>query len=520
MKENTESQSAEKPRFYGAVAKIGLVWGLLREGANSLLMLPTAMILARLLSPDEMGVAAAAFFFMQLCARITQFGFGVSLVRTKELTNDHVSSVFVVSLAMGILAWGALTLAAPAAGAFMRSTDAGALLPYAAITFLLMPFGTVPTALLSRDMRYRDSSTSDWVATTIECTTAIAFAWNGHSFWSLVYGRLAGDSARALCRAWMARWVPRLRFRRSALEDTFSLGAGIYVKNLLDFTAHNIDNVLVGRVLGTTALGYYDKAFTTMHRLTARIIVAGPGVSFRIFALIHEEPERFRRAYRKVVLSISLLGYPAITGMIATAPQLIEVLFGRPWLPAVVPFQILCVAAFPRLLNAYASTATQAKGQIWSEVKRQALFTLLLITCVWSLSHWGISGAALGVLLATTVMTVMLHSLLRRLADLSWREMLEPQLAGVVCSAGIAVVVVVSRAVVRSFVPDPAAIVIFAGCATLACIYYALFLVFAPFPEVRLILIESIQDLLPGLAKRLPKSLSVSNRATAHVSTT
>jgi len=75
-------KSLEKRRFYGKLAKVGVVWGFLREGGNSLLLLPTAMILARLLTPREAGVAAAATFFMQLCARLTQLGCGVSLVRT------------------------------------------------------------------------------------------------------------------------------------------------------------------------------------------------------------------------------------------------------------------------------------------------------------------------------------------------------------------------------------------------------------------------------------------------------
>ena len=509
------SESTEKRRFYGALAKIGLVWGLVREGGNSLLLLPSAIILARLLSPEEMGIAAAAFFFMSLCTRLTQFGFGVSLVRTKDLTPDHVSSVFVSSLAMGLVAWAALRLGAPAAGAFLRSADAAAILPVAAWTFLIMPFGTVPTALLSRDMRYRDSSSSDWFATFIESATAIVLAWNGWSYWSLVYGRLAGDGSRALCRAGMTRWRPRLRFYAAAMRDTFSFGVGVYAKNLLDFTAQNVDNLIVGRVLGMTALGFYDKAFQTMHRFTMRIAIGGPSVSFRIFALIHEDPERFRRAYRKVILSITLLGFPIITGMIIAAPQLIEVLFGRQWLPAVLPFQILCVAAYGRLLNSYASTATQAKGQIWSEVRRQALFSAVLIGAVWALAHYGVAGAALGVLLATCAMTAMLQALILRLSGMTWRDLVEPQLPGVICSAGLAVVVVLSQAAIYA-IGDPGALVVLAVSAAAGGLFVLAFLLWVPITEVRLVVEESVADLVPQLSKWLPRRIS-KNAAPASV---
>ncbi len=163
-------------------------------------------------------------------------------------------------------------------------------------------------------------------------------------------------------------------FTRQAAREVLSFGAGIYVKTLLEYGSQNLDNLIVGRVLGVTALGYYDKAFATMMRLSTRLNLNGPAISFRLFALMQEDRERFRRGYRKIILSATLLGYPVMTGLIVAAPELIRVLFGERWSPATVPFQVLCAVAMLRILNAYASTATQAMGRIWSEVGRQFLF--------------------------------------------------------------------------------------------------------------------------------------------------
>ena len=494
---------AEKRKSYGKIAKVGVVWGFIREAGTSMIILPTSMILARLLTPEEAGIAAAAAFFMQLCARLTQFGFGASLVRSRTVTPQHLSSVFTVNLAIGFLAWGALTLFAPAAGAFLRSTDAGALLPTAALAFLIMPFGTVPTAIMSREMRHVQGATSEWVGVVMESVVAVLLAGFGFSFWSLVYARLAADSSRAVCRLIMTRWFPRIGFSLSAMREMFSFGAGMYSKHLLDFSAQNIDNLVVGRMLGMTALGFYDKAFTTMHKLTRKLNLAGPAVSFRIFAMIHDEPERFRRAYRKVILSATLVGYSLVTGMIVTAPQLIEVLFGPKWLPAVAPFQVLCAAAYLRLLNTYASTATQAKGQIWSEVKRQGLFTVLLLLSVAFFSRWGITGAAFGVLLSTILMTVMLQILVHRLTKLSWWDLCSPQIPGTVCAAGLAALLGLVLAGARAFAPATPAIVLLLLSMAAGTLYYVAFLKLCPFPEVRSIVRETAIDLAPGIAKRL-----------------
>ena len=498
------SKRSEKKSSYGKVAKVGVLWGFLREGGNSLLLLPTSMILARLLTPQEAGVAAAAGFFMQLCARVTQVGFGASLVRAKQITSAHVSTVFVVNLGIGALSWAALTALAPLTGSFLRSPDAAQLLPVAALGFLVMPFATVPTALMARDMRFSESATSDWIANITETTSAIVLAWNGFSFWSLIYGRLAGDSMRALLRIWMSGWRPSLHFSRAALNDMLSFSVGFYVKNILEFGVQNLDNLVVGRTLGMASLGLYDKAFQTAHKFTSKMNLSGPSVSFRIFSLIHEEPERFRKAYRKVMLSTTLLGYPLLSALIITAPQLILVLFGPKWVAATVPFQILCASNIFKLLNIYASSATQAKGQIWLEVKRQALFVTILVIAVSFMSRWGITGAAIGVMSATVTMTIMLQTLVKRLTGLSWRDMLEPQVPAVTCASGMIAVEALTLALVRGVSPTATPIVLMGACIATAAIYYLAFLLFVPFVEVRALVHETVVDMAPAVARRLP----------------
>lgn len=490
-------------RHYGKLAKVGLVWGVVRQAGSSALLLPTSMALARLLTPAEAGVAAAAYFFMQLGARLTQFGFGVALVRVKELRPDHTSSVFVLNLTMGLLACLTLSLAAPAVGRFFDSPEAGRLLPVASLGYLVMAFGTVPTALLSRDMRYRDSTTSEWLGTVTDAAVSVGLAWLGFSYWSIVYGHLAGDSARGLSRAVAARWLPSLRVSRSAMREMFSFGSGIYARNVLEYCAQNLDNLIVGRLLGVTALGFYDKAFSTMSRLMSRINLAGPSVSFRVFALIHEDRERFRRGYRKVILTVTLVGYPILSGLIVAGPEVIEVLFGPRWLPAVEPFQVLCGAGMFRLLNTYASSATQAKGQIWSEVRRQVLFVAVLILAVGVGTTWGIVGAAWGVFGATVVMSGLLHRLVRRLTGLRWQDMLMPQVPGSVAALGVALSVSGVRLAVIRWYPGTNVFILLVLCIAAAVLMYLAFLRFSRFGEVRALIRETIEDLSPRYRQRM-----------------
>jgi len=482
---------------------MSLLWAFLREATNSLIVFPMSMVLARLLSPGEFGIAAISYVFLALGARLTQFGLNVSLIRLKHVRPEHASTVFVVSLALGATAWGTLTALAPWIGAFVRSEEASRIIPIGGLTFLISAVGVVPNTLLSRDMRYRELAWCEWIGTITNAVVAMLLAWNGFSFWSIVYGLLAAEGAQALAKLHFSRWRPSMRFSLAALRELFSFGAGVYVRNLLEYAAQNIDNLLVGRLLGVDALGVYDKAYSLVSRMIARINLAGPSTSFRIFALIHEDRERFRRAYRKVVLAVTLVGYPILTALILVAPELIEVLFGRRWMPTVLPFRILCGAGMLRLLNTYASTATQAKGMIWSEVGRLAISTTLLAASVAALCRWGVGGAAAGVLGATVVTTVLMQHLTRRLAELRWRDLVGPQVPGVVCSMGLAMVVSLTRLLLERWWASPLPVTTLLVSTAAAATYYVAFVLFSGFAEVREVVLETLDDLAPFMARKI-----------------
>ncbi len=493
-------QVAER-KLYGRIAKVGAIWSFVRASGGQLIAIPTVMIMARLLSPEEFGIAATAAFFSMLTSRISKLGLNAALVRVKDLHEEHKASVLLLNLAVGVLMYLALRLSAPAIAAFYHSPETGEILPVVALNFLVVPFGSVSAALISRQMRFRAGAASQWASGITYSTTGIALAWNGFSFWSIVYAQLAANIALTATRLSLGRWRPRLGFSTRALGEVLPFGAGIYVKRLLDYSSQHLDSLVVGRVLGMTALGFYDKARGTMSRLLTRFTLA-PDVSFRIFALIQEDPERLRRAYGKVILSMSLVGYPLFATLIVVAPQFIVVAFGDQWVPATLPFQILCAAGALRLLNTYASSIIQATGLIWSEVWRKMLYATLIVVGTLILSRRGLVGAAVAVLGATLVITVLMQHLVRQIAGLRWRDLLAPQMPGFLCGIGLTVTLTTTASQMRTFFSvDPAPWQFLGIQVTTAALFFTAFVLFAPFTAVRELAHEVVSDFAPGLAR-------------------
>jgi len=487
--------------FYGRTAKVGAVWSMMRQGGNELIGLPVSMIMARLLSPQDFGIAAASTFFVRLATRLSQLGLSASLLRVKDLRPEHASSVYVVSQSMGLITFAALYSASPFVGQFFRSREAGDLLSLAALVFVISPIGTVPAALMSRRMQFRYSALADWTDTIVGAVVTVFFALRGFAFWSIVYGNLVAVSARVLLQLYLSGWRPSFWFSPQALRDLLSIGLALQTKRLLEYASSNVDNLVVGRVLGMAGLGLYDKAFTSMNKIVVRLTLGQ--AAFRIFSIIHEDGERFRRAYSRLILSITVLGYPVLTGCVVVAEPLFRILYGDQWLSAVLPFRVLCIGGALQLLNAYAAQANEAAGNVWRQARRQAIGTALVVVgAAVGGACWGVTGAACGVLAATVVLGVAMQALVREATGLSWRGMLAPQAPGATCAVLLAGVLLATSAVLRVLVEEPQAWQMLMAQATTGGVFYASFLLLGPFPAVRNVVFETLDDLAPAGAVR------------------
>jgi PST family polysaccharide transporter len=489
-----------RPESYSRLAKTGVLWqygSALTEVVN----IPATMVMARLLAPQDFGIVAAATFFSRLAARLMSFGFNQALIQLKEIRPEHHSSVFVVNLLTGALLWAGLTAAAPWLGAMLGIAETAQVLPILGLGFVLDAIGSVPNALMIRELRLWKGAVTGWIAAIALSGTGIALALNGFGYWSLIYASLAGTVAQTLAITLLTRWRPRLTFSLAAMREVFSFGMGVHAKRLLDYAALNLDNLVVARVLDVASLGLYDKAFTLVNKVVNQLNVGGTGVSFRIFAVIRDERERFRQAYCKVLMTATLISFPILSACIVSAPELIGTLYGDAWLPAVLPFQILCAAGMLRILNQYASSAAQATGWVWSEVWRQAIYTIMIVGGIVAFSRWGLAGAAGAIFVSTATMTVLMHTMLMRATGLTAGRLLRAQMPGVVCSGALVLALLATSAAMRASVPGAAPWLLLGAQVAIGSLAYLAFLFFSRFKEVRSLVNETVAEFAPGLGR-------------------
>jgi O-antigen/teichoic acid export membrane protein len=484
-------------KSYGKTAKMSAVFDFGGRIIGQATMFVISIALARLLTPADFGITTAARFFIVLSTRVTQLGLNVALVRMKEIRPEHSSSVFVVNLVMGVIAFFTLYVASPFVGRWFSSGDVAAVLPVAALVFLISPFGAVPAAMLTRNLEYRKSTAIGLLDLTAGSVLTLLLAYLGFGYWSLVCGALAGTALSTAAKLYASPWKISFRFSRRAFQDTIGFGLGFQAKQLLIFAASNLDNVVVGRLLGVTALGFYDKAYGLMRQLTDRMTF--DGALMRIFSAINDEPARFRNALVKGTQATTLLTFPFLCFSGVAAHDLILVLFGPQWLAAAGPFQILSGVGALRSAMRATHAANESLGLVWLQTAQNLAYVVVVVIGVSLGTRWGITGAAAGVVPGVLVGMVVGVHLLTTHSTVTVSDLWSAVWPAVFKSAVMGAVVLGVGAWLHSL--DVAPWLVLGVMLLTAGTTYGMLLLWTPFPTVASLLSESVDDLAPWIRR-------------------
>jgi O-antigen/teichoic acid export membrane protein len=301
-------------------------------------------------------------------------------------------------------------------------------------------------ALLRRQMRFSVQSAIDLVSLVLGIAAAVTSAWLGAGYWALVYQQLV-QQAVAAAGAWLAcGWRPGPPAGFAGVRPLILFGSGLTRFNVLNYLSRNLDNVIIGRVAGATALGLYVKAYALLMLPVDRI--RGPVSSVVVPALsrLQHDDIRFERYFLKAMTSVVALGMPVVAFSFVFAEDAILVVLGPQWRDSITLFRVLAPAAFLETFNTVGSWACLPLGKSRRLIRWQMFATLVMVTSFLIGVRWG----ALGVAGAFTASTIVLRlpgvAYLLRGSPVSTLKLLRALARPAAASIGAAVVLLPFRA--------------------------------------------------------------------------
>jgi len=382
------------PENLGPAIASGVKWKLvsqvLREGTR----LGVGILLARLLTPEEWGIAGMALVVAAFLAILPYMGLNHALVSRTTISEEDRSTVFWMSLALGV----AMTLLgialASVVARFFGEPQVEELFWLASVGFTITSLSTVPGALMTRDLAYRSLELRQMAGTLVGSAVAVGLALAGAGPWAIVANSIASATASTFFLWLLSSWRPRFLFSRESYRDLGGFGIRVYGAQILQYFQLNADNLLIGRYLGPAALGSYAFAYNLM--VTPLLNVAWPiqHVVFPALASIQDDQERLRAVWlrgKRLALAIMAPGFLALA---VVGPDLVPLVFGPKWNDSIPVLQLLCLAGL-----AY-SIGTQNQILLMVRNRARTLFWLSLAIVGITVAgivvglFWGIVGVS------------------------------------------------------------------------------------------------------------------------------
>jgi O-antigen/teichoic acid export membrane protein len=428
---STEPQPDPIPRDMTRSTLSGLGWTFLGTGGQISVQLLVLIVLARLLTPEDFGIVAAALVVVGFSAVFSQLGVGPALVQREDLRPAHLRTAFTLSLLLGLAFFALAWVLAPAFADFFHSEQVVPVLRMMALGFPVQGMGVVAESLLQRELRFR------WLA-AVE-TTSVAVGYGGigiaaalldFGVWALVAANLAQYLLKTVLLFAVRPHTVVPLLEKRAFAELIHFGGGHTLARISNFLAGQGDNLVVGRTLGPAALGIYGRAY---HFMVAPAVLFGQvldRVLFPTLARYQDRPDLLAWAYRRGVALIALVTLPAGVLLFVLAPEVIHVLLGPKWVEVVVPFQILSLGMLFRTSYKLSDSLVRATGAVYRRAWRQAVYAGLVITGAWVGQFAGLGGVAAGVLAAVAVNFLLMAHLSLSLTTLTWRGFAAANLPG------------------------------------------------------------------------------------------
>ena len=462
-------KASEGSRSIGVRAAHGVLWTGAGQIARQVVQIVGSIVLARLLAPDEFGLLGMALFFVGIGQLLADFGIGSAIVQARSSDRVILSSCFWLNFGIAAALAVVMVAASPLVAAFYKRADLAVVVAVLSVNLLLAGIQVVPQALLYRDMRFADLARIQVIGGLAGAVVAITLAWFGAGVWALVAQPLVGSTVGLAISFAALRWRPYLEFSWPRVEPLARFSFALLGTNLVDYANRNVDTLLIGRFLGSTALGLYSMAIQLMLYPLQQVSSVVVRVLFPTLVQLGDDLPRLRAAYLKAVGAIAFLAFPMTGGLFAVADELVAVVFGADW-AGMAP--VLKIVAWVGMMQSVGTTV----GTIYLTVGKPhiALRVTMVATPILTIAFaaglaWGLVGVAIGYAIATCFLFYYTIRQAFRLIDLRVAAMhaviARPFAATLVM---IAVVLVVGALIMDLAQPVRLAIMIASGVASYA----------------------------------------------------
>jgi len=382
----------------------GVSWlGGLKVVSRAIAFFKTA-ILARLLVPAQFGLFGIASLVLEFLEILTETGINTILIQEKDNTDSYVDTAWVVSIIRGLVISIILILASPLIVHFFNSPDSLKLLYLMASVPIIRGFINPAIVKLVKDLTFKKEFLFRFSIYLFDTLVAVSLAIITHSAASIIYGLIAGAILEVALSYLVVRPIPKIKFEGDKFKEVVNRGKWVTGAGIFDYFFYNLDDIVVGRILGTNLLGIYQVAYRISTLPITEVSDVFGKVTFPVYVKISNDRNRLKKAFLRTIASIALITLPFGILLLIFSQEVVLIVLGPNWLGAVGVLKVLAIFGVLKAVS-------NAVFAVLLSLRKQKYITLITFIGILGLSVtiiplvrvYGIVGAGISAFIGTIV---------------------------------------------------------------------------------------------------------------------
>lgn len=364
------------------------------KGAQFALKLGSTVFLARLLTPEDFGLVAMASAITGFMMIFKDLGLSMATIQREDINHAQVTGLFWVNVGVSAFLAALSAVSAPGIAWFYGDERLVEITMALSVGFLFGGLTTQHEAILKRQMRFRVLAGLEVASILIGSAIAVVFALMGGGYWSLVLLNLMRPFV-LFGGVWMfCQWRPSLPWKGRDIRNLLTFGGNLTGFNVLNYFARRGDDILVGRFVGASALGLYEKAYQLLLLPLRQLNRPLTSVMIPTLSRTVDQPERHRLVFKRTTEAISMLTMPMVALLIMTSDWVTLFVLGPKWEGVASIFTLLGIVGLVQPVSSATGWLFIAQNRTDEKLRWGGIGGVMTVASFLAGLPWGAVGVA------------------------------------------------------------------------------------------------------------------------------
>lgn len=340
-----------------------LYTGIAKYMSIAISLIVTA-VLSRILTPEDFGTIAIATVLIGLITLLTGSGMSPAIIQDRKLSKNDLVHIFSFTIYLSLVGGVLFLLCAPFLAKLYNDRQLLYICSILSICVVFSILNIVPNALLFKDKRFKYIAIRTIIVQTILGVSSIGCALYGMGIYALLVNPIVGS---ILLFYISYRCYPikiKLKIDFSPINRLLPYSFYQIGFNVINYTYRNIDKLLIGKYMGFSSLGYYEKSYRLMMLPLENISNIINPVLHPLLCEYQDNCEFIFEKYKKIIQYFAYIGFSLSVVCFFCAKEIILILFGAQWQYSINVFKILSLSIGIQLIQSAVGAVFQATGNV------------------------------------------------------------------------------------------------------------------------------------------------------------